>query len=406
MTYLIKNATIIPMSTTVILEEYDMHIVDDKIVKVAKNLSIENAEIIDATGLFVIPGLYDMHYHISDDDSMWNDLKKTAAWGITTIRNMWGNDEILEVKKQIQSNAFFAPRILTTGPIIDGNPPVWEGSTLLETKDDVTQIIEEHINKGYDYIKVYNNIPKEMYILLLQEARKVNLKVVGHLPVAVSNELAMDCGQYSFEHAKAIKSNSIERAAKEGFWYVPTMITEEVVHRIQNNAIQADTFLEESYSHISNKRINEWKESIAFFRNYDFKHERNLGEFKADILRYHKLGGRLLAGTDSPMPLCPYGLALHEELNILNEIGLTPFEALQTATINAAYSLGIENESGTIEPNKEASLVFLEKNPLSNIHNTKTIKAVMVRGVYYSDQELTQKWREIDDFNQTQDDLR
>ncbi len=374
---LLKNINLIPLTTDDVVENMDVLILHGRIKKIAKDISHKNAEVIDCTDKYLLPGLIDMHVHLKDELS---DLKLYLVNGITSIRNMWGTKDVLGLREKIRSRSILGPRIFTAGPIVDGDPPVWEGSLIIRTLEDAEKAVLHTKEEGYDFVKVYNNIPNDLFKLLNEVAKKNKIDVIGHLPRAVSFSEAVAYGQYGLEHAKAIKRKDLVSAAENDIWFAPTLVTSKACQIIQTEEITEKHFEDEKYQYVSKERMNQWQESIEFFKDYDFRLDRNYQEYRDDTLIYTNANGLILAGTDAPMPLVVPGFSLHDELKELVLAGHTALQALKAATINAAKCMRVSEELGTIEEGKLADLVILNKNPLSCIDNTKEIEMVITNG--------------------------
>lgn len=198
-TIVFKNVNIIPMNKKEILEDRSMVIKDGVIQKISRddNLNInKEAYVIDATGKFLMPGLADMHVHIGSQSY----LKMFLANGITIVRNMAGNKTHLMYKKKISDGEMLGPNIITTTPLLDGDPPVYSHAHVLFSPKSAREVVREYKEKGYDYIKVYENLSKEVYEAVIDEAKRQNIEVVGHVPEKVGIRNVILSGQVSIEH--------------------------------------------------------------------------------------------------------------------------------------------------------------------------------------------------------------
>ena len=373
--------------------------------------------VIDAHGAFLIPGLWDMHVHIQDLE----DLPLYIANGVTGVRMMFGVKNPNELRAKFATSSA-APEVIMGRIILDGDPPVWEGSIIIHKPDDARRVVDEVKASGADFVKIYNGIPRDAYFALADEARKQNIPFVGHLPFEIRASEASDAGQRSIEHLTGIAIacskreqnlmkglrplhyientnliaealNSFDAAKcqelfaqfrRNNTWQVPTLTVHRGMAWLNDSHFTSDPRL----VYISSEVRFRWQPQNDFrFRRWppgEFELHRQL--FKAD----EQMAGMmfrarvpLLAGTDAMNPYCMPGFSLHDELALLVESGLTPLAALQTATLRPAEFLGRTADLGSIAPGKLADLVLLSADPLADIHNTAQIQSVWFHGKYF-----------------------
>lgn len=368
---------------------------------------------------FLIPGLWDMHVHMVFGD--WFPRGKDVtlplfvANGITGVRDMGGELEILQQwRKEISAGTLIGPRIVMSGPMLDGPQPRFPSSIAIKTPEDGRKAVDDLKRRGVDFIKLQSLIPREAVFAIADEAKKQDISFVGHVPDAVRASEASDAGQKSFEHLIGVFEGSSpleddfirgtktekqflatydpERAAalfrllaKNHTWQCPTLVWE----RGGNLIDQAD------FAHDSRGRYAPayWKEVTWKRFTEQIEHEFNADDLttrKAFVTKelevvnaMHRAGIPFLAGTDTPPGVYIFpGFSLHEELQRFVAAGFAPMEALQTATLNPAKFFGMEDRLGTIEKGKLADLVLLNANPLDDIRNTQKIEAVILSGKY------------------------
>jgi len=384
----------------------------------------KDAQVIDAMGKFLIPGLWDMHVH-----ALWNWRTDTflplfIANGVTGVRDMYGDLEILQrVRRQIADGARIGPRIVTAGPIVDGPKPVWGGSIAVATEAEGRQAVDDVKKRGADFVKVYSLLPRAAYFAIADEAKKQGIPFAGHVPSAVSAAEASDAGQKSIEHLGGISMSCatneaelrkelaeaalkpdatvftfIQIEARARDFYSPEKAANLFARFVRNDTwqcptltvIRAPAFRDES-SFTNDPRLkyilpNEKQRWTSPRPQSSAQPAGNSGQKQRfatalDLVKAMRQAGvGLLAGTDTPNPYCFPGFSLHDELALLVKAGLTPMEALQAATRNPAKYLGQLDSLGTVERGKIADLVLLEANPLADISNTQKINAVVVGG--------------------------
>ena len=388
---------------------------------------------IDGSGKFLIPGLWDMHVHIVFGDWFPRGKEITLplfiANGITGVRDMGSDLETLQQwRREIFAGTLIGPRIVMSGPMLDGPQPRFPSSIAIKTPDDGRRAVDDLKRRGADFIKLQSLIPRDAVFAIADEARKQGIAFVGHVPDAVRASEASNAGQKSFEHLIGIfeGSSALEdqfirgsksesqflstydpkRAAdlfallaKNQTWQCPTLVWERGGNLIDQTDFAADArakYVPASWKNGTWKRFTDQIEHD--FNTDPLETRKNFVAKELDVVNaMHRAGIPFLAGTDTPPGVYIFpGFSLHEELQRFVAAGFTPMEALQTATLNPAKFLGRENELGTIEKGTLADLVLLDANPLDDIRNTQKIAAVVVNGRYLSRAELDKMLAEVE----------
>jgi hypothetical protein len=382
----------------------------------------EGAQRVDGTGQFLIPGLWDMHVHWSDAAF----LPLFTANGVTGVRVMWGLPVHLQWRKALAAGKFDGPRLFLAGPIVDGPSPIWKASVAVATEEEARRAVRKTKEDGYDFVKVYNLLPREAYLAIADESRKQEVPFAGHSPYAVSAGEVSDAGQQTIEHLEGIllacsgkeaelrkqliaatrdfpnrdlallrrineemldaydpdKAAALfARLKKNHTWQVPTLTVLRAIARLDDEAFTKDPRLKYMPSAIRKMWDPKNDERFKTYTRDDFAQRRRLFEKSLEVVgAIRRAGVGLLAGTDVLNPYCFPGFSLHDELELLVKAGLSPMEALQAATRDPARLQNKEKEFGTVEPGRAADLVLLEANPLDDIGNTRKIAAVVLRG--------------------------
>lgn len=381
-----KNVNIIPMNSEEILKGYDVVINKKTIADFGKTGEVKvpegkSAFTIDCTGKYLMPGLADMHTHMFNKD----DLLLFIANGITTTRCMNGNESVLSYRKEQNHGDILSPKIYSSSPTIadddlldnltmDGDIDD-SGFDFVFEPEEAKEAVIYYKLIGYDYIKIFDPLKKSLYTTIMKESKNYNIRVVGHVPIGVDPIAAK---QYSIEHFLndyLQEPGNLESVAKSDVWVCPTLY----VYNVKNSKSKE---LDVNLKYASKRLKKEWIRWNNFYTAKDFKGFEKIGEFV-------KMGGKLIAGTDCRMQHVIHGFSLHKELEIYVKYGVSPFNALKSATVNAADYLGLLSTTGTIEKGKKADLLLLGANPLEQIKNTQKIEGVMADGQWIDKKGLT-----------------
>ena len=449
------DVTVVPMDKDRILLHQTVLVAGERIVRVGPSSSINppRADLkIDGRGKFLMPGLADMHVHFirsavvpkistspSNNSSLHTVMSASAsdqheqenqafgllfvANGITTVRNMWGDPAIDSFAKEVNSGRVLGPHIYSTGPITDGNPPIFEGSRVVETQSQAEAAVKQDKEAGYVGLKILNRLSLDAYDWLVSSARDQSLPVVGHVPYAVGLRRVIAARQYSIEHLEgfweALQPDEstassapwhtlVEKAdftklpplvqgiRSAGIWNCPTLVLNQI---LPNDA--------------------EWKRRVGlvppdiparYIKMYPHWNPDAALTFKAyqqsiSMTRaLHEGGAHLLLGTDSYKPTVIPGFSLHQELQSFVEAGLTPYEAIRAGTSDAAIFLHEENEFGTVALGQRADLLLLDANPLEDVKNVSKRVGVMTNGHWFTEADLQKRLATLR--NSYRDDLR
>lgn len=395
-----------------------------------------NAFVINASGKYLIPGLWDMHVHIFNNISQTppdeNDFSLYIANGVTGIREMWTKiDEMPQInlwRKQFFEQPGTIPRFGAVGTLVDGSSSKLRNSDTVSTEAEARLMVQRIKAAGIDFVKVYDRLSRETYFAIADEARKQHIPFEGHVPYHILLKEAVDAGQYSIEHLTGSRivfndfdedcSTFVDETIKElpdsiaagspsvpfmkqalelcdenkalvlfqylaekCIWECPTLV---LYKRFATDSVELFNDPRLKYISLPDRQI--WKNNTgAHLKDVSPKIlERALTQ----IAIMKKAGVQFLAGTDVDNDYLYPGFSLHDELALFVDAGFTPMEALQTATINPARFLGTTDSLGTIEKGKIADMVLLDANPLTDIRNTKLINSVFVNGKFLPKEAL------------------
>jgi len=406
--YLINNVRLLTMSGDDILEGQSVLIVDGIIDSTGPSgtlITPDDVIEIDGVGHTLMPGLIDMHVHVFDE----TDLAANLAHGVTTIRNMGGMPFHLGLAQRISQGQIRGPRLITTGPIINElggrNSSPLHVSVLGE--DEARAEVRRQYEEGYRHLKLYSNLSAESFASIRDEAEILGMTMSGHPvegtevhPILISETL--DAGFVTLEHTESIVwhalSDEIDRdrarlmareIARSQTIVSPTLVVHENLARI----------VETQGSHLERPVMASFNPVIAGFEadNYEFwsayqRDDRSvMQDYYVDVtgLLFEE-GTRLVVGTDAGVMATPHGVSVARELELLVDAGLSPFQALEAATINPAQALGLGNDIGRILPGMRADFMLIAGDPTQDISAVRNISGVMHQGEWLDAEDLNE----------------
>ena len=409
-------ASVQPDSIVVINGDRITFVSHSAVVPLAKN-----TRVIDGSGQFLIPGLWDMHVHSAFGDWFPGGrdiiLPLFIANGVTGVRDMGGDIPVLFAwRKQIAAGKIVGPRMVISGPMLDALLPEgklrFPSSIAVTTPASAVAAVDSLKAQGVDFIKVQSVISHDAYLAAAAEAHRVGLPIVGHVPDKVRLAEVVAAGQKSIEHLMGIFEGCstqeekfiagqgdlklllstqdqqrcdalIRQVAQNQTWQVPTLAWQRGGTFLDQRDLKhdpLDIYVPAYWREVTWKRFTDemmpglLHDPLELRQKYFASNLQMVGTM-------HRAGVPFLAGTDTaPGVYIMPGFSLHDELANFVEAGFTPMEALQTATSGPAKFLGTESADGSIAAGKIANLVLLSANPLDDIHNTRKIKAVIVNG--------------------------
>lgn len=393
----IRNGTLIDGTGKAPIPATTVFVSGDRISRIATGDATPpaGARVIDATGLTILPGLIDMHIH--HRFWMWPLFLR---FGITTVRDV-GSDPaaILLARDWERRGQLTAPRIFACGPLLDGTPPVWgtswRGSVGLTSADEARTVVRQLIDRGVDCIKVYARLPTPLLRAVIEIASARGVPVTAHLGVVPARD-AVEVGVQAIEHASGIQfpmSSAVQQAlvrlfVEKRIFIVPTMLVEENVGDLPVLANAQYPYLDLVPPDEAEHWLD-WGNDFRFrgMREEHFASWKERVTAKAAFIRaFHVAGGRVVAGSDTPNPFVIPGISLHQELESLVAAGLSPMDAIKSATSVAAVLLR-RTDLGTVEEGKLADIIVVEGNPAGDIRATRSIRAVIKGGT------VVHEWR-------------
>jgi len=425
---ILNDVTVVDVRTGTLQPDQTVIVARKRIFSVGASQSAKyarNAASVNCKGLYLIPGLWDMHLHLAFGD-WFPDAKVISlplfvANGVTGVRDMGSELEVVQDwRNQIEVGRLIGPRILSSGPMLDGPKPRFPSSLAIATAEDGRRAVAYLKGRGADFIKLQSLIPRDAVLAISAEARKQQIPFAGHVPDAMRASEMSEAGMKSFEHLIGIfegsspaeddflKGNKTEgrllatfdeaRAAslaailaKNRTWQCPTLVWERGGNLLDASDFSGDARVKYVPGPWKDKTWKRFTEEIT--RSYgtdDLATRRRFIEKELAVVRMlHRAGVPFLAGTDTPAGVHIFpGVSLHEELQRFVAAGFTPLAALQTATLNPARFFGMEEQLGTVGEGKFADLVLLTANLFDDIANTQKIAGVIVNGRYFRRSEI------------------
>ncbi|MCI5107321.1 MAG: amidohydrolase family protein [Pseudomonadales bacterium] len=404
----------------------------DEIIAVQSASVAHNAsDVIDGSGRYLIPGLWDFHVHLTYEEALVDAMADLfLSYGITSVRDTGGLlDKVLPVVEAMNAPDTLAPRVYYAGPLLDGDFVVYNGigrpeiGTSVPTDEAARQTVSMLADAGVSFIKIYEMVSPEVFAVLVAAAEELGLPIDSHVPLSMRASVAgpdvdaiehlrnieMDCAA----DAEALHARRLEllenpegitgadlRASLHSLQRLPAVANYDEAQCDQTIAAMSDTVMVPTLRLNSFNLVPAWERndfedalirlpaevretwrSQAMNRSQQPPGDSTFAEWSLFLTgRMHEAGVPIGAGTDTPINLSVPGYSLHSELDMLVRAGLTPLEAIETATLEPAKFFDLQDSMGSIDVGKVADLVMLGANPLDNISATKAIELVVSQG--------------------------
>lgn len=414
------NISVIPMTGEDILNNYTVIVEKDRVITVAPSADVspdDNTTIIDGSGKYLIPGLAEMHGHVPPTDppdnapSYYTDqyvehtLFLYVAAGITTVRGMLGWPNQLELKKKVNSGKMIGPNLYLAGPSFNGNS--------IDSPQQAVEKVKQQKKEGWDLLKIHPGLSREEYDAMAETANELGVRFGGHVPEDVGIEHAIEMGQETMDHIdgyyrwlQQFEESEWEKRMKEivsktkeaGVWIVPTQaLWETIIGAADYEAMKQYDELKYIPPAVRQNYFNFVTNNIEDNTESDRQEGLKQAEWRQKLLReMNKQGVRILMGTDAPQLFSVPGFSIHRELPLMEEAGMTPYEIIESGTVNVGDYFSNEDNFGTIAEGQRADLLMLNNNPLEDIAHLQNHAGVMVQGKWYSRDMIDQKLKEIE----------
>ena len=411
------NVNVLPMDRDTVLRDQTVVIREGRIdqLRAASGAQVPaGAGRVDGRGKFLMPALAELHAHIPGGKAPDADVERTlflyAANGIGTIRGMLGDPRHLVYRERAAKGELFSPRIYTSGPSFSG------GSA--KTPEQAAQMVADQKSAGYDLLKIHPGVPRPVFDAMAAKAHEVGIPFAGHVPLDVGLHRALEARYRSIDHldgyVEALLSappktsdffglniiNDVDeskipalvaatRAA--GTWNVPTMtLLENVIDERDPETVAAQPVMKHV---LPQELLAKWvAQKKNMMGKYSAADRARVLALRRKLLKALYDGGAPVAlGSDAPQFFNVPGFSIHRELKSMVEAGLTPFQALQTGTVNVGKYFGTESSTGTVAAGKRADLILLDANPVENIDNSSKIAGVMIDGRWMPRDEIQKR---------------
>jgi len=389
-TLAILGATLIPMRGERSIADAAVVIAQGKVTAAGPRSEVEipdGAEVVDGTGRFLIPGLTEGHSHTIHSPSQ---LLVYLTRGVTTLREMDGYPWMLEARRKASRGELLMPSLLISGHILSHH--AWDFyMTQVDAADEARHLVAEQAAAGYDFIKIHNSLPDPLWSAVFQAAHEAGLDVVGHIPNEITIAQAVMDGMRTNEHFKGYLFDQTLQITEQDYvaatrgshlWNAPTFATYhdhlrgaealELVER-ENSLRLVPRWMRRDWL----EQAEQPRDKLTALRQTVYPKSRKIFQDLQPVT------DRFFAGTDTgSYAMMVPGYALQEEVRIFEDLGLTPYEALATATTRSAAAMRRTGEFGAVAPGARGDLVLLGSNPLEGTAHLADVQGVAVRGAW------------------------
>ncbi len=440
------GVTVIPMDQERVLDDQTVVVRNGRIVVMGERNAVlvpENATRVSGQGRYLLPGLSDMHAHLTTSVQVVGDsygaisshtstevarsqLLLYLATGVTTLRNTAGSEAHQALAQSLAAGTILGPRMYTSSPLVEGENAVWAWASVVTDPAEAASLVADFADQGYTMVKVYHTVSAEVYRAISAAAAAHDMQVIGHVSFDVGIDLALEAGQHSIEHLRGYDFDgaSPEALAKDGgrsaerfatwlsmtparrnelAWMTfaagtfncPTLVISELLFDdVARSALKAHPNMRYVHPQVRASVASNVLDEI-FGADAKAMMKTVLPQQYEMIAALNEAGAGLLTGTDTMVPYLIPGFTVIEEMAHFVAAGLSPFDALRASTASAVESLGLLAESGTINVGKRADMLLLDANPLEDINNLWRLAGVMIDGRWIDQTEMAKLLEEL-----------
>jgi imidazolonepropionase-like amidohydrolase len=323
------------------------------------------ALVIQGGGRYLVPGLIDMHVHINQ-----SELSAYLAAGVTSVRNMWGWPALAAIMERVEQGDLAGPRIFSASQGLDDQPVQWPATIVVSSPAAAAAAVRAQRDAGWRWLKVYTRLSRETWLAIMAEARASGIRALGHVPFAVGIDDALAEGQHTIEHLTGY-DRAVSRSGRAGTWAWldadPSRYPALAARTADAGTWNCPTLT--IFAELSRRQHSDAEEAVI------------VRERRRFVRELHAAGARVLAGTDAGIDVVAPGTSLHDELAELVASGLTRYQALRAATVDAGQFLE-EPGLGTVTVGAPADLLLVQGNPLEDLARLRQFSGMVHRGAW------------------------
>lgn len=392
-TYLIKNVNVVPMNMDTVLLNTTIRVENGRVEAIGENHDAGDIAVIDANGGYLTPGLIDMHMHLWDKF----ELGLYLANGVTTVRSLLGMPFHLDVKREVNEGKIIAPLFYTASPQFSGADDTDIMKKPIKDSEEARKLVIEYKKQGYDYIKTYNLLPKDIFDEVLEQASETGIPVISHPSFEVDYDYHFNPLITTVEHTEDIfqqplnyridrekLKSVIDGYALSGQTHCPTLSVFYNLVEIYNKGeeMQHGEYVKYMNSFVTDV-AGDYERHMEI-RESDSTSTKRINEqhkFHLEIVNgLYNAGVNIVCGTDAGIVYTAPGFSIHQELDLYKQAGMSNYDALKTATVNPTKVYDDYKQFGTIEIGKMANFVLSKENPLHDLSTLRNPEWVMVKG--------------------------
>jgi imidazolonepropionase-like amidohydrolase len=349
----------------------------------------QGAQIVDAHGKSVLPGLWEMHAHFEQVE--WGPIY--LATGVTTARDVGNEREfIVAARDAIAAGRGIGPRLVMAG-VVDGSGPFSLGVIRVDTPEQAREQVQKYKAAGFQQIKIYSSVKPDILKIVTAEAHRLGMTVTGHIPFGMNAIQGIEDGMDQINHIEYLTAVMVDPKSQTIDPDTPNVKSVIKLLLEHHTVVDPTLALMEIITHSTDKPMSafepgilrvapELREGLETMGVPPQRGEQMAAVFRsmvATVRLLHQAGVPIVAGTDQSVP----GFSLDREIELHVQAGFTPMEAIQSATLVAARAMGMEKDAGTIEAGKRADVIVVDGNPLENISDIRKVSTVFAGGRMY-----------------------